>query len=92
MDGETIPEQAPLEAHRAHKEDRGGTWALASIDISKLSSQTKLSEHHHTGTGAGDRGRSCRPRRRNALELSRPRGASATWNGMRSNPDFPPTS
>ena len=41
MDGETIPEQAPLEAHRAHKEHRGGTWALVSIDISKLSSQTK---------------------------------------------------
>ncbi len=41
MDGETIPEQVPLEAHRAHKEHRGGTWALVSIDISKLSSKAK---------------------------------------------------
>ena len=41
MDGETIPEQAPLEAHRAKKEFRGGTWALVSVDISKLSSKAK---------------------------------------------------
>ncbi len=41
MDGETIPEQAPLEAHRVNKEHRGGTWALVSIDISKLSSKAK---------------------------------------------------
>ena len=41
MDGETIPEQSPLEAHCAGKEHRGGTWALVSIDISKLSSKAK---------------------------------------------------
>ena len=41
MDGETIPEQALLEAHRANKEHRSGTWALVSIDISKLSSKAK---------------------------------------------------
>ena len=41
MDGETIPEQVPLEAHRANKEFRGGTWALVSVDISKLSSKAK---------------------------------------------------
>ena len=41
MDRETIPEQAPLEVHRANKEFRGGTWALVSVDISKLSSRAK---------------------------------------------------
>ncbi len=41
MDGETIPEQAPLEVHRAGKEFRVGTWALVSVDISKLSSKAK---------------------------------------------------
>ena len=41
LDGETIPEQASLEAHRANKEYRGGTGTLVSIDISKLSSKAK---------------------------------------------------
>ena len=41
MDGATIPEQAPLEAHRANKEFKGGTWVLVSVDISKLSSKAK---------------------------------------------------
>ena len=41
MDGETIPEQSSLEARCANKGYRGGTWALVSIDISKLSSKAK---------------------------------------------------
>ncbi|MCY3728995.1 MAG: type II toxin-antitoxin system HicB family antitoxin [Nitrospira sp.] len=41
MDGEPIPEQKPLEAHQASKDYRNGIWALADIDISKLSSKAK---------------------------------------------------
>lgn len=41
MDGETIPEQAPSEAHRTNREFRGETWALVSVDILKLSSKAK---------------------------------------------------
>ncbi|MCY3761153.1 MAG: type II toxin-antitoxin system HicB family antitoxin [Gemmatimonadetes bacterium] len=40
MDGEQIPEQAPLEVHEAN-EDRDGIWALVAVDISKLSSKAK---------------------------------------------------
>ena len=49
MDGKTIPEQVPLEAHRAHKEHRGGTWALVSIDISKLSSKANRATSYAPG-------------------------------------------
>ena len=37
MDGEPIPEQAPLEIHRA-REAGDPTWALVSVDVSRLSS------------------------------------------------------
>ena len=38
MDGEPVPEQAPLEEHQAN-EDKDGIWALVAVDISKLSSK-----------------------------------------------------
>ena len=41
MDGEPIPEQAPLEAHQASEDHQDGIWALVTIDISKLSSRAK---------------------------------------------------
>lgn len=40
MDGEQVPEQAPLEVHQAN-EDGDGVWALVAVDISKLSSKAK---------------------------------------------------
>ena len=40
MDGEPVPEQAPLEVHQAN-EDRDGIWALVAVDISKLSSKAR---------------------------------------------------
>ena len=40
MDGEPVPEQAPLEVHRAN-EDGDGIWALVTVDISRLSSKAK---------------------------------------------------
>ena len=43
MDGEQVPEQAPLEVHQAN-EDGDGIWALVAVDISKLSSKAKRME------------------------------------------------
>ena len=40
MDGEPIPEQAPIEFHRA-REAGDPTWALVSVDVSGLSSATR---------------------------------------------------
>ena len=40
MDGETVPERAPLETHRATKTYKGGIWAVGAVDISKLSGET----------------------------------------------------
>ena len=40
MDGETVPERAPLETHRANKAYKGGIWAVVAVDISKLSGET----------------------------------------------------
>lgn len=40
MDGEQIPEQAPLEVHQANV-DGDGIWALVAVDISRLSSKAK---------------------------------------------------
>ena len=40
MDGEPVPEQAPLEDHQA-SDDGGGIWALVTVDISRLSSKAK---------------------------------------------------
>ena len=42
MDGEPVPEQAPLEEHQAN-DDGDGIWALVSVDISKLSSKATWS-------------------------------------------------
>lgn len=41
MDGESLPEQAPLETHWANKAYKGGIWAVVAVDISKLSSKAK---------------------------------------------------
>ena len=41
MDGESLPERAPLETHRANKAYKGGVWAVVAVDISKLSSKAK---------------------------------------------------
>lgn len=37
MDGLPIPDQEPIETHRA-REDKDATWALVDVDISRLSS------------------------------------------------------
>ena len=41
MDGEPIPEQEPLETHQTSKNHQNGIWALADVDVSKLSSKAK---------------------------------------------------
>ncbi len=41
MDGEPVPARTSLEAHRGNDDYRGGVWAIADVDISKLSSKTK---------------------------------------------------
>ncbi|WP_310777639.1 type II toxin-antitoxin system HicB family antitoxin [Candidatus Palauibacter scopulicola] len=41
MDGEPIPARTSLEAHQGNDDYRGGVWAIADVDISKLSSRTK---------------------------------------------------
>ena len=41
MDGEPVPARASLEAHQGNDDYRGGVWAIADVDISKLSSKTK---------------------------------------------------
>lgn len=41
MDGEMVPERAPLETHRANRAYKGGIWAVVVVDISKLSSKAK---------------------------------------------------
>ena len=40
MDGESVPERSPIEAHQANQHYEGGVWALVDVDISKLSSKT----------------------------------------------------
>ena len=37
MDGQPIPEQAPLEAHRANGDYRDGLWGFVDVDLLKLS-------------------------------------------------------
>ena len=39
-DGERLPEQVPLETHRANKAYKGGVWMVVAVDISKLSGET----------------------------------------------------
>ena len=41
MDGEMVPERAPLETHQANRAYKGGIWAVVVVDISKLSSKAK---------------------------------------------------
>lgn len=41
MDGEPIPERAPVETHQVSLEYRDGIWALIEVDVSKLSSRTR---------------------------------------------------
>lgn len=41
LDDEPVLAKAPFEAHRANKDYEDGTWAVVTIDISKLSSKDK---------------------------------------------------
>lgn len=41
MDGEMVPERAPLETHQTNRAYKGGIWAVVVVDISKLSSKAK---------------------------------------------------
>ena len=41
VDGEPIPERAPLESHRASDDYEGGMWAVVDVDVSKLLSRGK---------------------------------------------------
>jgi predicted RNase H-like HicB family nuclease len=39
--GEAIPEAQSVEVHQQNKDYAGGTWALVSVDLSKLASKAK---------------------------------------------------
>ena len=41
LDGDEIPQAQPVEAHLRNKDFAGGTWALVSVDLSRLASKTK---------------------------------------------------
>jgi len=41
LDGDEIPQAQPVEAHLKNKDYAGGTWALVSVDLSRLRSKTK---------------------------------------------------
>jgi len=41
LDGDEIPQAQPVEAHLKNKHFAGGTWALVSVDLSRLASKTK---------------------------------------------------
>ncbi|MGD8631311.1 MAG: type II toxin-antitoxin system HicB family antitoxin [Gammaproteobacteria bacterium] len=41
LDGDEIPQAQPVEAHIKNKDYAGGTWALVSVDLSKLASKAK---------------------------------------------------
>ncbi len=40
LDGEPVPERAPIEVHQANEDFRNGVWVLVPVDVSKLSSKT----------------------------------------------------
>ena len=40
MDGQSVPEQRPLQDHQANPDFAGGIWGLVDVDMSKLSSET----------------------------------------------------
>ena len=41
FNGDAIPEAQSVEVHQKNKDFAGGTWALVSIDLSKLASKAK---------------------------------------------------
>ena len=41
LDGDAIPEAQSVEVHRKDKHFASGTWALVSVDLSKLASKAK---------------------------------------------------
>jgi len=41
LDGDEIPQVQPVEAHLKNKHFAGGTWALVSVDLSRLASKAK---------------------------------------------------
>ena len=41
MDGQPIPEQAPLEIHQSDRAHKDGLWVIVPVDMSKLSSRAK---------------------------------------------------
>ena len=41
LDGDEIPPAQPVEAHVKSKNFAGGTWALVTVDLSKLASKAK---------------------------------------------------
>jgi len=41
LDGDDIPEAQPAEIHLKNRDYAGGTWALVSVDLSRLRSKTK---------------------------------------------------
>ena len=41
LDGYEIPQAQPVDAHVKNKDFAGGTWALVTVDLSKLASKAK---------------------------------------------------
>ena len=41
FDGDVIPDAKSVEVHQKNKNFRGGTWALVSVDLSRLASKAK---------------------------------------------------
>lgn len=41
LDGQPVPEAAPLETHQANEDYRNGLWILVTTDVSKLSSKAR---------------------------------------------------
>jgi len=41
LDGDEIPQAQSVEVHRKNRDFAGGTWALVSVDLSKLASKAK---------------------------------------------------
>ena len=41
LDGESVPAPHPIEHHHGKREFAGGIWALAEVDLSKLSGKAK---------------------------------------------------
>jgi predicted RNase H-like HicB family nuclease len=41
LDGDEIPQAQPVEVHLKNRDYAGGTWALVSVDLSRLASKAK---------------------------------------------------